>query len=50
MFTEAATEADLGWLDGHAHEIAITLATTRTPAPALPISSHAHRHQPHARA
>jgi lantibiotic biosynthesis protein len=38
-FTEAATDADLGWLDGHAHEIAITLATTRTPAPALPTSS-----------
>ena len=37
--TEAATDADLGWLDGHAHEIAITLATTRIPAPALPISS-----------
>ncbi|MGH3936858.1 MAG: lantibiotic dehydratase, partial [Pseudonocardiaceae bacterium] len=34
MFTETAAEtAEYGWIDGHAHEIALPLVTTRSPAP-----------------
>jgi thiopeptide-type bacteriocin biosynthesis protein len=38
ILTEAADAADLGWIDGHAHDIAVPLVTTRLPAP-TPVAS-----------
>ncbi|PSK89906.1 thiopeptide-type bacteriocin biosynthesis protein [Murinocardiopsis flavida] len=33
VLTEAADPAGLGWVDGHAHEVAAPLVSTRAPAP-----------------
>ncbi|WP_033434784.1 lantibiotic dehydratase [Saccharothrix syringae] len=48
---EATPVADCGWLDHHAHEIALPLVTTRAPAPnplrgALPEVGNTHGHLP----
>jgi thiopeptide-type bacteriocin biosynthesis protein len=53
QLTEAPAEADYGWLDGHAHEIAVPLFTTGAPAPdpltsSLPaVDNTTHGHLPH---
>lgn len=39
VLTETPSEADLGWIGGHAHEIAMPLVTTRSASPAPPMAS-----------
>lgn len=51
MLTEAASADAYGWIDGHAHEIAVPLVTTRPPAPsplagALPLVTNEHGQLP----
>ncbi|MGH3752944.1 MAG: lantibiotic dehydratase [Pseudonocardiaceae bacterium] len=47
----ATSAAEYGWIDGHAHEIALPLVTTRAPAPnplrgALPVVANTHGQLP----
>lgn len=52
ILTETTTAAEFGWLDGHAHEIALPLVTTHAAAPsplrgALPsVNNSTHGHLP----
>ncbi|MGH3913858.1 MAG: lantibiotic dehydratase, partial [Pseudonocardiaceae bacterium] len=51
ILTEATPAAEFGWIDGHAHELALPLITTRTTAPYplhghLPLVTNTHGHLP----
>ncbi|WP_207944863.1 lantibiotic dehydratase [Actinomadura rubrisoli] len=52
ILTESTTAEDCGWLDGHVHEVAVPLVTTRPPAPcplrgSLPLVTNTdHGHSP----
>ncbi|MGH3800103.1 MAG: thiopeptide-type bacteriocin biosynthesis protein [Pseudonocardiaceae bacterium] len=51
ILTEATPATEFGWLDGHAHEIALPLVTTRPAAPSpvrgpLPHVTNTHGHLP----
>ncbi len=51
VLTEATPAAELGWLDGHAHEIALPLVVTSAPAPnplrgCLPLVGNTQGHLP----